>query len=230
MPKRFGRVKRLIRFGFKYLWGRFNYIRSVFEYCLPKYVKWVQTQVRYDEWSQKTLSKEYLSFIVERGKQFSEFVGDYKRLIDVGCGNGLISDKPYAEVGYCPIKLGGFVLGVDPLPMLVRPPWVTEYLEARIEECKNIVKEGKFDKATIITSLDHFEKPLEALKILLPVGELCLWETVYLKKTLPDLNHVYRFTFYEVLNLLKEAGWRIKETKKVDENNESEGWFIRAKA
>jgi hypothetical protein len=225
--KRFDRVRRVIKNSPKYLW---NKSRSLFEYYLPKHVKWGRTQVRYDEWSQKPLCEEYLDFIVKRGKQFSEFVGDYNRLIDVGCGNGLIGGKPYAEVGYCPIKLGGFVLGVDPLPIIVQPPWVTEYLEARIEECENIVKEGKFDKATIITSLGHFENPLESLKILVTVHELCLWETVYRKKTLPDLYHMYRFTLKEVLSLLLKAGWTVTEKKRVDENYTAEGWFIRAKA
>ena len=198
-----------------------------YDLSLPIAARWRRTQTRYIKWAESPLNEQYLSYIIKRGEEFAAFVGSYKRLIDAGCGNGQIGGKTCAEIGYNPLLLGGYVLGIDPLPMKIKPPWVTDYHQAKIEDCGELVIEGNFDKAIIVTSLDHFEFPEKALRTLSPCRELCLWETTY-KESKLDLYHVHRFTFSQLENLLGEAGWRIVEAKKVDENDTSAGWFIRA--
>ena len=205
-----------------------NLIRLRYEMLLPESTRWGITQRRYQEWADSPIDEKYLDYVVERGKEFSCFVGNYKRLVDAGCGNGYIGGKTYAEIGYSPLKPVGYVLGIDPLPMKVKPPWVTEYRQARVEDCAELILEGGFDKAIIVTSLDHFENPLQALKALTPCRELCLWGTTYKLEATPDLYHIHRFTFPQLRHLLVEAGWMLLETVKVDENDCSRGWFIRA--
>jgi hypothetical protein len=134
----------------------------------------------------------------------------------------------YVEAGYLPIKRrGGYVLGVDPLP-LVRPiPWLSEFRQGRIED----LELHGFSQAAFVTTFDHVENIDAALTRLREAGvaQIFLWETLYRRRSRGDLDHPHHYTYGELTELLSRHGFRVVRVKKVDELRDTEGCFMEAR-
>ena len=144
--------------------------------------RWENAQRRYIRWAESPMSPAYLEYVRILGEEFSAFVGIPTRMVDVGCGNGVFGGVSYAEAGYLPLKRGsGYILGVDPLPLIKPIPWLSDFKQGKIED----MKLTGFNEATFVTTFDHIENPETALRRLKEAGisKLFIWETLYRKHT-----------------------------------------------
>lgn len=174
------------------------------------------------------MSPAYLGYVRIMGDEFSDFVGSPTRLIDVGCGNGVFGGMSYAEAGYLPLKRrGGYILGVDPLPLVKPIPWLSEFKQGKIEE----LDLSGFHEAAFVTTFDHIEDIDAALISLKGAGvkTLYIWETTHRRHTRGDVDHPHHYTYTELTTLLKIHEFKITRSDKKDENRETEGWFIEVK-
>lgn len=173
------------------------------------------------------MDKKYLEYVKRIGIEFSEFVGEPTRLIDVGCGNGIFGGVSYAESGYYPLKLGGgYILGVDPLEPVYPIPWVSEFRRGRIED----LRLTGFNEATFVTTFDHISDPDVALQSIRDAGviRICMWETLYPVSRLGDMDHPHHYTFDELCEVLRRNGYVVKRRIIVDPNPSGDGCFIEA--
>lgn len=189
--------------------------------------RWENAQRRYIRWAESPMSPAYLEYVRILGEEFSAFVGTPTRMVDVGCGNGVFGGVSYAEAGYLPLKRGsGYILGVDPLPLIKPIPWLSDFKQGKIED----MKLTGFNEATFVTTFDHIENPETALRRLKEAGisKLFIWETLYRKHT-GGSDHPHHYTFSELVYLLNDGGYGITRAQKVDENRYTEGYFIEAR-
>lgn len=190
--------------------------------------RWENAQRRYLSWAETPMSTAYLNYVKILGEEFSVFVGVPTRMIDVGCGNGVFNGMSYDEAGYLPLKRRGrYILGVDPLPIVKPIPWLSEFRQGKIEE----MKLSDFNEATFVTTFDHIQDPNKALQRLLDAGvtKIYLWETLYRVHNDGDRDHPHHYTYSELIEMLRMFGFSVVRSCKVDENKDTEGYFIEAK-
>ena len=200
---------------------------------LPKQVRWDFHQHVYSKWTGENLPQNYLDYIIKMGIEFAEFVGKPGRLLDIGCGNGMIGNMTYQKSCYTPIKMrdeNDYVVGIDPLALNAPIPWARKVIQTTCEEITRLFSPGDFDKATIITTLDHLYDPEKCIKncYILGIPEIFIWTTTF-KKQHPggDYNHLHRYTFHETLKLFSESGYNNTETKRVYHDQGGDGWFMK---
>lgn len=205
-----------------------NRLRNSAYVCLmPVEKRWRVAQARYARWANAPLSDQYLGYVQRVGSEFAAFVGEPTQLVDVGCGNGVYAGLSYAEAGYIPIHRGrGYVLGVDPLPLLQSIPWISEFKQGKIEE----MKLSGFSEASFVTTFDHIAYPNSALKSLKRAGvtKVFLWETLYKRHTSGDQDHPHHYTYAELESLFKLHGFKFTQCKVVRMGDVAEEWFIEA--
>ena len=202
---------------------------QLYTHLVPVGVRWAAAQRRYVKWAETPLPDAYLNYVRILGEEFSAFVGEPTRMIDVGCGNGVFNGVGYAEAGYLPLKRrGGYILGVDPLPLVNPIPWLSEFKQGRVED---LTFGEPFNEATFVTTFDHIADIDAALTRLKRAGvkTLFIWETIYRQHTNGDYDHPHHYTYAELATLLRRHRFKITRADKKDENNETEGWFIEAK-
>ncbi len=201
---------------------------GVYSALVPSRIRWRLAQARYLRWAEAEMNPTYIEYVRIMGEEFSAFVGAPTRLIDVGCGNGVFSGVSYEEARYLPLKrLGGYILGVDPLPILIPIPWLSAFKQGRIED----LELSGFNEAAFVTTFDHIENIDAALTQLKKAGvkTLFIWETIYRKPTGGDLDHPHHYTYEKLARLLWRHGFKITRKHKVDENRDTEGYFIEAR-
>jgi len=201
---------------------------AVYALIVPRGRRWENAQRRYIRWAESPMSPAYLEYVRIMGEEFSQFVGAPTRMVDVGCGNGIFGGMSYTEAGYLPLKRrGGYILGVDPLPPLKPIPWLSEFRQGKIEE---LVLNG-FNEAAFVTTFDHIENIDVAITRLKEAGikTLFIWETTYRRHTRGDLDHPHHYTYTELAELLRRHDFKITKKRRVDENRDTEGYFIEAK-
>lgn len=209
----------------KYLSQLRNRLYSAF---IPTERRWAEAQSRYVTWAGAPMDEKYLEYVRRVGSDFSEFVGEPTRLIDVGCGNGVFGGVSYSKAGYIPLKRGnGYILGVDPLPTVYPIPWISAFKQGKIED----MRLSGFNEAAFVTTFDHIADPDTALNNLKLAGVkiIYLWETLYLSHNEGDRDHPHHYTYVELATLLRKYGFKFTRTEKIDGNNTSEGWFIEAR-
>jgi hypothetical protein len=195
---------------------------------IPTHARWNMTQEAYEKWASQPLDENYLKMIRETGSKFKEFVGTPGTLIDVGCGNGLYSGKPYEEIGYIPIELGDYkIYGLDPLPQRHPIPWISEYIQARCEDPILV----KAEYASFATSFDHLEDPVKCILNLKAVGVkgIYIMEALSKSSTLGDHHHIRHYTKNNIIQILEETGYKIE---RFQVNQETDSWifcFLEAK-
>jgi len=162
--------------------------------------RWSDAQKNYSEWVKDPLPKIYLENIIATGKQFSDYIGDPQRCLDVGCGNGLYGGKTYDEIGYSYLSKNpnSHITGLDPLPQEALIPWIDQYKQGIAEEIP--FEEATFDKIVIATSLDHVKSPRQCInechRVLKNKGKLYIWTAYkgYIDKYHPLKLHVFEET------------------------------------
>lgn len=201
---------------------------AIYTRIVPVGRRWERAQSRYIRWAESPMSPKYLEYVRIMGEEFSQFVGAPTRMIDVGCGNGVFGGMSYGEAGYLPLKRrGGYILGVDPLPLLKPIPWLSDFKQGRIED----LELSGFNEAAFVTTFDHIENIDAALTSLKRAGvkTLFIWETLYRRHTRGDADHPHHYTYAELTALLSSEGFAVTRTRKVDEKRETLGIFIEAK-
>ena len=201
---------------------------KLYTYLVPTGLRWRVAQRRYVKWAEEPLPSSYIEYVRIMGEEFSTFVGTPTRLIDVGCGNGVFNGVGYAEAGYLPLKKrGGYILGVDPLPLVNPIPWLSEFKQGRIED----LELSGFNEAAFVTTFDHIENIDAALTQLKRAGvkTLFIWETIYKRHTRGDMDHPHHYIYAELAAQLQRHSFKITRADKKDENKDTEGWFIEAK-
>lgn len=175
--------------------------------------RWTYSQKDYVKWTHTTLPKEYIKQIQRLGKMFMDFIGNPKRCLDVGCGNGLLGGMTYREIGYC--YLNKPAIGVDPLQLEVEmPSWLSEYTRGI---CENLAfKPEVFDTIVLATTLDHIENVGqcfdECKRVLRKTGTLNIWLTCIKDYSTSDLAHPNRFTKANLELMLDAHKWHITKT------------------
>lgn len=202
-------------------------INITYQRIIPLHLRWRIAQRRYVAWSRTPMHQNYLDYVKRLGIEFSKFVGEPTRLIDIGCGNGAFGGVSYAESGYYPLKIGGgYILGVDPLNPIYPIPWISEFKKGRIED----LKLSGFNEATFVTTFDHISNPDAALQSISHAGvsHIFLWETLYPVSRLGDMDHPHHYTFDELSEVLLRNGYAVKRRIIVDPNPNGDGCFIEA--
>jgi len=196
--------------------------------------EWVNAQDLYLRWTKDPLPDDYVKKIVALGKDFARMSKPVLRCLDVGCGNGLFSGKPYADIGYRYIAHDDpddYVIGIDPLPMINRPPWIDEYIQTRLEDAT--FPDESFNTIIIATSLEHMENPENILRIchrlLKPkgCGRLYLWYST-LKEPVNDPAHVSRFTHKQIAEWLWDINYHEMKYYSEPFNTQSDTYFLKA--
>lgn len=210
---------------------RIRRVKSVFtglrRRLIPKSMLWEHTQREYEKWANTPLPENYLKLVKERGAAFQEFVGSPGTIIDVGCGNGLLSGKTYEEIGYVPLRRGvNTIYGLDPLTLKAPIPWIDQFIQGRCEDPIPV----KAEFATFVTSFDHIEDPATGLSRLKDAGVrgVFIWETLSRRRTGGDAAHLKRYTLEELTRVLESSGFFIKRFIVTDDISDWFGCFIEA--
>lgn len=193
----------------------------------PRGIQWENTQRDYEKWADTPLPEDYLEMVKRRGADFREFVGTPGTIIDVGCGNGLLSGKPYAETGYVPLKRGVHTIyGLDPLELKAPIPWIDEFIRGRCEDPIPV----KAEYAAFATSFDHLEDSALSLSRLVDAGVrgIFIWETLMRRRMGGDSAHLKRYTLEELTAVLDCAGFSIKRFVVTDDMKDSYWCFVEA--
>jgi hypothetical protein len=188
----------------RYLKKAVNEVRNR---VLSPHTRWEIAQRRYEKWADGKLDIPYLNHVKRQGWHFAAFIGEPERMIDVGCGNGVFNGVSYFEAGYHPIVKGrGYVLGIDPLPLKQPIPWLSDFIQGKIED----MNLSGFNQAAFVTTFDHLEEPGRALLTLRRAGvkTIFLWQTLYKKHHGGDEDHPYHYTQEELHALMKSYGFR----------------------
>lgn len=205
-----------------------NASNAAYSALVPVGRRWERAQSRYIRWAESPMSPTYLGYVRIMGEEFSQFVGAPTRMIDVGCGNGVFGGMSYGEAGYLPLKRrGGYILGVDPLPLLKPIPWLSEFKQGKVED----LELSGFSEAAFVTTFDHIQDIDAALTNLKRAGvkTLFIWETLYRRHTRGDADHPHHYTYAELTALLNSNGFAVTRTRNVNEKRETLGIFIEAK-
>jgi 2-polyprenyl-3-methyl-5-hydroxy-6-metoxy-1,4-benzoquinol methylase len=132
-------------------------------------------------------------------------------VLDVGCGDGFMSD-------YIAKKSGAHVIGIDICERAIKfATLLTEAVEFHCAELTSLVKRGwKFDCALVIEVLEHI--PTEDLapfvrdlgRCLRPNGVLVVSVPSTLKPVL-RADHIAHFTQEKIVSLLTQNSFRVEE-------------------
>ncbi|KIH75855.1 Ubiquinone/menaquinone biosynthesis C-methylase UbiE [Geoalkalibacter ferrihydriticus] len=156
-----------------------------------------------------------------RFKQVRRYVKSGDRVLDVGCGRGLVLDKLKnigcdvvgTELSEHSSKYAREILGID-------------ILRKNLEECS--FESGSFDCVTMFHSLEHLYDPLGALRevhrILKPNGRALvevprfdsIYSSIFKDKWfhLDVPRHLYHFEDKTLSGMLKKAGFEVVDIKK----------------
>lgn len=138
------------------------------------------------------------------------------KIIDIGCGNGEF-------VNFLARKTGRRIVGMDisdegfeKAEKRAEKGRISHLVECVKDDAHYMkFKNGEFSAATLLYTLHHIKKPVVALReigrVIGAEGHLFLGDNIV--KRSKDKGECYRFTKKELLQLLKDAGFRQRSLK-----------------
>jgi len=145
------------------------------------------------------------------------YLGEGATVLDLGCGNGKINDKPYEHYGYSYIDPVHTIYGCDVInyPDYPGKQFVIGNAEALPFE------DNLFNAVCIKSALDHILNPdkmfKESIRVLKPHGSLFICQAIFheypgmVKSRHP--HHIYDYSIAAIVQLYQYGGYVIRRIK-----------------
>ena len=195
------------------------------DYCIPKNIKqWQDSQRKFEYYAENIGAtdniQEYINEIDSVKEIYTDEYNISGKILDVGGEQGrlrhfLNRSDFYVNIDVYANAFSGLYKKNNLLaayPSLKEPCY---FLLANAEYLP--FKSNLFDWTHMRSTLDHFEDPfkavLEAYRVSKPGGRLMIGLSIIEKLGLETTNdeHVFRFTYSQILDLMKSTGWSVEK-------------------